>query len=114
MFFGAKLLKADWRFKNQTLPMGIREASLSLILLCLLCSVILYICRGEILYRRGHLMVHISVDFELHISVDLLCGTLNGHRATKFGRFTLWHNGRRSKQPGLMQVPGVGHILQRQ
>ena len=68
-------MKADWRFNYPTLLTRIRQGSLSLILLCLLCSVILYICRGEILYRRGHLMVHISVDFELHISVDLLCGT---------------------------------------
>ena len=42
---------------------------------------------------------------ELHISVDLLCGTRaaelhnfwhNGRRATQLGRSTLWHNGCRN------------------
>ena len=29
------------------------------------------------------------------------------------GKFTLWHNGRRAKQPGLMHAPGVARIFQR-
>ena len=32
-------------------------------------------------------------------------------RALHLGRFTLWHNGSRAKQPGLMHAPGA-HILQ--
>ena len=35
-------------------------------------------------------------------------------RASHLGRFTLWHNGRRAKQPDLMHAPGVEHIFQRQ
>ena len=37
----------------------------------------------------------------------------NGCRATQLGQFTLWHNGRRTK-PGLMHAPGVADIFQRQ
>ena len=37
----------------------------------------------------------------------------NGRRATQLGKFTLWHNGRQTK-PGLMHVPGVADIYQRQ
>ena len=36
------------------------------------------------------------------------------HRASHLGGFTLWYNGRRAKQPGLMHAPGVAHIVQRQ
>ena len=28
------------------------------------------------------------------------------------GKFTLWHNGRRAKQPGLMHAPEVARIFQ--
>ena len=34
-------------------------------------------------------------------------------RATQLGIFTLWHNGRRAKQSGLMRAPGVAHSFQR-
>ena len=47
---------------------------------------------------------------ELHISVDLLCGTT---AAEQLGKVNLWYNGRRTK-PGLMHAPGVADILQRQ
>ena len=60
----------------------------------------------------------------LHHSVDLLCGTTaaqvlhtytlnsvrfwfvwqNDRAATQLGRFTLWHNGRRAKQPGFVDA----------
>ena len=29
------------------------------------------------------------------------------------GKFTMWYNGRRAKQPGLMHAPGVARIFQR-
>ena len=29
------------------------------------------------------------------------------------GKYTLWHNGRRAKQPGFMHAPGVARIFQR-
>ena len=57
----------------------------------------------------------------LHYSIDLLCGTTaaellhtklsqiyfvwhNDHPATQLGRFTLWHNSRRAKQPGFIDA----------
>ena len=33
-------------------------------------------------------------------------------QTSHLGRFTLWDNGRRAKQPGLMHAPGVAHIFQ--
>ena len=79
---------------------------------------------------------------ELHISADLLCGITAaelhnsvdllwhyGCLAAQLSRFTLWHNrrrasqldgkvtlghnGRRAKQPGLINVPGVARIFPR-
>ena len=76
---------------------------------------------------------------ELHISVDLLCGIATqlgrftlwhySRLATQLSRFTLWHNrrwvpqlagkftlwnnGLRAKQPGLMHTPGVARTFQR-
>ena len=63
--------------------------------------------------------LHNSIDFlcgttaaELRNSVDLLCGTTDAelHNLVKY---TLWHNGRRAKQPVLMHAPGVARIFQR-
>ena len=34
-------------------------------------------------------------------------------RASQLGKFTLWHNGRRTK-PGLMHAPVVADIFERQ
>ena len=47
LLYKAKLLKADGRFNNPTPLTGIREGSLSLILLCLLCLVITYLSRRD-------------------------------------------------------------------
>ena len=33
-------------------------------------------------------------------------------QTSHLGGFTLWDNGRRAKQPGLMHAPGVAHIFQ--
>ena len=61
---------------------------------------------------------HLGIDFlcgitaaELHNSVDLLW--YYGRLATQLSRFTLWHNGRRAKQPGLMHAPGEARIFQK-
>ena len=73
---------------------------------------------------NGAAELHISVDLlcgitaaELHNSVDLLCGTTDAEprrRASQLaGKFTLWHNGRRAKQPGLIHAPGVARIFPR-
>ena len=65
---------------------------------------------------NGAAELHISVDLlcgaELHNSVDLLCDTTAADRATQLGKFTLWHNGGRTK-PGLMHAPGVADIFQK-
>ena len=57
---------------------------------------------------NGAAELYISVDLlcgaELHNSVDLLCDTTAADRATPLGKFTLWHNGGRTK-PGLMHAP---------
>ena len=48
---------------------------------------------------------------ELHNSVDLLSDS-TARRATQLGKFTLWHNGRRTK-PGLMHSPGAADLFLR-
>ena len=44
-------------------------------------------------------------------SVDILCGTTDDELHNVLAvKFTLWHNGRRAKQPGLMHAPGVAGV----
>ena len=50
---------------------------------------------------------------ELQNSVDLLCDTTAAELQNSVN-FPMFYNGRRAKQPGLMQAPGVAHMFQRQ
>ena len=76
---------------------------------------------AELLHHSVDLLCCTTATELLHNSVDLLCGTTaaellhtklsqiyfvwyNDHPATQLGRFTLWHNSRRAKQPGFIDA----------